>query len=165
MKTKLLLAAFVAALMLVPAAAAAHDVTIKNKNDATPGTYTIEVDVDKFNLVDFQGRDAKKGEGHIHYLVNGKDACSAGKATCNAATDYATTNTRFTFKNLDDGDIITVELVLSNHAASGTDSNGNLNSQRVTDTVTVGESKGAPGFEVLALVAVLGAALVLVRRR
>ncbi len=164
MKLKLIGVAL-AALMLIPVAQAAHSATITNKDSATPGTYTVEVDVENFRLVDFQGRDAKKGEGHIHYLVNGNDACSAGKADCSAATDYATTSKSFTFKNLEDGDVITVELVLSDHGPSGTDSNGNLNDKRVTDSVTVSSSNGTPGFGMIAGLAAIGAVAALMRRK
>ncbi len=161
---KMILVAF-AILMLVPAATAAHSVAITNKGDAEPGTYTIEVDVEKFRLTDEFG-EATKGEGHIHYLVNGKDACSAGKADCAAATDYATASKSFTFKNLEEGDVITVELVLANHQPSGTDGNGELNGNRVTDEVTVtASSNGMPGFEIVAGLAVLGAVVAVMRRK
>lgn len=165
MKRTLIFAA-IAALLLAPVASAAHSVSINNANSIGTGTQTVSVDVDGFNLVSFAGKDAKKGEGHIHYLVNGQDACTAGKADCSAPTDYATTAKSFTFINLEEGDEITVELVLSDHTASGTDSNGNLNGGRVLDTATVSaDSNDAPGFEIAALLAGLVGLAFLARRK
>lgn len=82
------------------------------------GAYTMRVDVEDFDLVDFAGKTSnEEGQGHIHFLVNGKDACSAGKATCAAPTDYATTKTSFAFKGLVKGDKITAELVNNDHSS------------------------------------------------
>lgn len=164
MRTKIILAALVAGLLLAPAASAAHSVTITS-GKIKAGDSSITVSVDKFRLVDFTGRDAVKGEGHIHYLVNGKDACSAGKATCAAPTDYATTATTFKFKDLKEGDKITVELVLSNHGPSGTDSAGNLDGKtRVLTEATVADSMGIPSVP-FALLALGLVALAFVARR
>lgn len=164
-KTTLLLGLLLTAIVAAPIASAAHGVTILNKDEARPGTYTIELDVEKFTLKDFQDTSGQpvKGEGHIHYLVNGEDACSAGKADCSAPTDYATASKTFTFKDLEEGDKITVELVLNDHTASGTDNQGNLNGARVLDSVSVKDDRGVPGFELLALVAAIGAVLALRR--
>lgn len=165
MKRTLILVA-IGAMLLAPVASAKHSVSITNAEEAEEGSYTINVDVEGFTLRDFQGQSGKtKGSGHIHYLVNGEDACKAGKADCDAPTDYATPKTSFTFKNLEDGDKITVELVLDDHTASGTDENGNLDGSRVTDTVTVGASNGIPGFEAVAVIAGLGALAFVARRR
>lgn len=160
------LALLAALLIAAPLASAGHSVSISNASEAAPGTYTIDVDVSGFQLVDFTGRDAKKGEGHIHYLVNGEDACKADKADCAAPTDYATTATSFTFKDLEAGDVIKVVLVLSNHSNSGTDADGRLNGGEVSDTLTV-ETRpmGIPGFETVAVIAAVAAALLVLRRK
>lgn len=168
MRTNIILAALVAGLLLAPVASAAHSVTITS-GKIKPGDSSITVSVDKFNLVPFADKTATnnhvKGEGHIHYLVNGKDACSAGKATCAAPTDYATTATTFKFKDLKEGDKITVELVLSDHGPSGTDSAGNLDGKtRVLTEATVADSMGIPGVPV-ALLALGLVALAFVARR
>lgn len=153
MKIPLLL--LVSTLMLAPFAAAAHSATITS-GDADGSTYTMTLNVQGFNLVSFEGKDAKKGEGHIHYLVNGAPAPG----------DYATTSKSFTFTGLKDGDVLSAELVLSDHTASGTNSAGQLNGARVlSDEVVVGESNGTPGFGLLiGAGALLGLALI-VRRK
>lgn len=153
MKTAILL--LVSAMMLAPMASAGHSVTVTS-GDATGSTYKMTVDVKGFNLVDFTGKDAKKGEGHIHYLINGAPAPG----------DYATTSKSFTFTGLKDGDVLTAELVLSDHTGSGTDENGNLNGKSVKSSeVVVGESNGAPSIGLIAGAgALLGIAL-LVRRK
>lgn len=168
MRTSILISALVAALLLAPMASAAHSVAISS-GKVKAGDTTITVTVDKFKLVPFADKTASnnhvKGEGHIHYLVNGKDACSAGKATCAAPTDYATTATSFTFKDLKEGDKITVELVLSDHGPSGTDAAGNLDGKtRVLTEATVADSMGIPGVPVALLAMALVALAFVVRR-
>ena len=169
MRTTIVLAVAAAALLLVPAAAAKHTVEITSGKIGT-GTETIDVEVTGFKLVPFAGKTGEaarvKGEGHIHYLVNGKDACSVGKADCSAPTDYATTSTSFTFKGLKEGDKVTVELVLSDHTPSGTDAAGHLNGAQVLTERTVSSSSmgiPSPSFALLGL-AVLGLAVALRRQ-
>lgn len=167
---RITLAALLGALVLAPLASAAHSVTVSS-GKAEEGTYTMTVNVDKFTLVPFAGKTGaeahKKGEGHIHYLVNGLDACSSGKADCAAPTDYATTSKSFTFTNLEEGDVLQAELVLSDHTGSGTDANGNLDGSRVLsgEIKVAGNGMGipAPAAVVLAL-ALLAAALVARRK-
>ena len=168
MRTTTLLLGLAAALLLAPLASAKHTVEITSGKIGT-GTETVDVEVTGFKLVPFAGKTGTaahvKGEGHIHYLVNGKDACSAGKADCSAPTDYATTSTSFTFKGLKEGDKVTVELVLSDHTPSGTDAAGNLDGSKVLTQASVnGSAMGAPSpsFVLLGL-ALLGAVLVLRR--
>jgi hypothetical protein len=162
---RLLLAGLAALVLAAPMASAAHSVTVTS-GSADGSTYTMTVNVDKFTLVDFAGKSAKKGEGHIHYLVNGQDACSAGKADCRAPTDYATTAKSFTFTNLEKGDKLRAELVLSDHTASGTDANGNLNGARVlSEEVVVKGSMGLPSpAGVLVALGLLGLAFVARRK-
>lgn len=161
--------ALLAALMLVPLASAKHAVEMTS-GKLGEGTQTVEVEVSNFKLVPFAGKMGTaahvKGEGHIHYFVNGKDACSAGKATCAAPTDYATTATSFTFKDLKEGDKVSVELVLSDHGPSGTDAGGNLDGSSVKTEKSVAQGSAgipAPSLALLAL-AVIGLAA-FVRRR
>jgi hypothetical protein len=167
MKTKTLaLSLIAAALLLVPAAAAKHSVSISNAGDAEPGTYTMNVNVENFKLVPFAGKQDLKGEGHIHYLVNGKDACSAKKADCKAPTDYATTAKSFKFTNLKAGDKLQAELVLSGHGPSGTDAAGDLDGSRVLskETVVEGEGKDSPAAGILVTGVLLVAALIARRK-
>lgn len=167
MKTKILLGALLFALM-IPAASAAHSITITNANDISTGTFTARVDVENFNLRDFSGQSGQtKGSGHIHYLVNGIDACTAGKGqNCDSnPAAYATASKTFTYANLEKGDVIQAELVLDDHTGSGTDSSGNLNGQRVlSQEVSVGGSMSTPGVGPLAMIAGLGA-LAFLRRK
>lgn len=167
--TRIALVGLATLLVAAPLVSAAHSVAITS-GKADDSSYTMTVKVDKFNLVPFAGKSGaeahKKGEGHIHYLANGKDACSAGKADCAAPTDYATTATTFTFKNLKDGDKLQAELVLSDHTPSGTDANSNLDGSRVLSSeVNVDEGMGIPAAPaMLVAVAILGLAFILRRR-
>lgn len=150
-------------LVIAPVASAGHGISIVS-GEPEGDTYEMEVEVTGFNLVPFQDRDAKKGEGHIHYLANGQDACAANKADCSAPTDYATPKKSFTYTNLEGGDVLNAELVLSNHQPSGTDSSGNLDNSRVlASEVQVSNSSPAPGLLVaIGALALVGIAM---RRR
>ncbi|MEK6985104.1 MAG: MYXO-CTERM sorting domain-containing protein [Candidatus Thermoplasmatota archaeon] len=149
--------AAVAVLVLIPAAQAAHSVTVSS-GDAKAGEYTMTVNVsDNFKLVDFNTATEKhkKGEGHIHYLINDKAAPG----------DYATTSKSFTFKDLKAGDKVSAELVLSDHTASGTNSAAVLDGSRVLSSVITVGSAGAPGAGPLLVLGLLALAGVVARRK
>lgn len=157
--TKTLVSASLIALLLAPVAAAGHSVSITSEK-AKEGDYTMTVDVKGFNLVPFAGKtgaDAhKKGEGHIHYLINGNPAPG----------DYATTSKSFTFRDLKAGDKVAAELVLSDHTASGTDSAGTLDGSRVlVESSVAGSSMGIPGPSPMLAMALLIGLVALLRRR
>lgn len=154
-----LLASTLLVLLLAPLASAGHSIE-RTSGKATPGDHTMTVDVKGFTLVPFAGKSGaeahKKGEGHIHYLVNGAPAPG----------DYATTATTFTFKDLKAGDRISAELVLSDHSPSGTDASGTLDGSRVlTAEATVSEkAMGIPGASPVLVLGLLVALAVASRR-
>lgn len=162
--TRLFMIAIAGLVLLAPSVAARHTITITS-DAPREGTATLTVDVQNFNLVPFAGKAAMKGEGHIHYLANGKDACSAKRADCKAATDYATPAKTFTYTNLDKGDQLQAELVLSDHKPSGTDANGNLDGSRVLSKELTVKGAGIPGFEFIFVLAAVSGIVFLGRRR
>jgi hypothetical protein len=165
-KARLATALLALLVLFAPGALAKHSVTITS---AAPkeGDYLMTVDVANFNLVPFAGKSAMKGEGHIHYLINGK-ACDpttlAGADQDKCGGTYATPQKSFQYKGLKSGDKVAAELVLSDHKASGTDSAGNLDGSRVLTESSVKGGMGVPGPGILVL-AVLLAGAALVRRR
>jgi hypothetical protein len=155
-KTMLALTAF--GILLAPLAAASHSVELTSGKPKA-GDYTMTVDVQNFNLVPFAGKSGadahKKGEGHIHYLINDKPAHG----------DYATTSKTFTFHDLKAGDKVSAELVLSDHSASGTDSSGTLDGSRVLSEASVeGGGMGIPGISPVLLLGLLAGLALLFRR-
>lgn len=135
-----------AALMTAPTVLADHSVKITTTPPADGGSYTMKVDVSKFSLVPVGQKSSNvKGEGHIHYLVNGKPA----------EGEYATTKTSFTFTGLKQGDVVGVELV--NHDHSSTD-------PKASSTQTVGEVNESPSLALPAIMLGAVAAMLLVRR-
>lgn len=164
-KSRIAIALLGALVLLAPAAMAKHTVTVTS---GTPqaGDYLLAVDVANFNLVPFAGKSAMKGEGHIHYLINGKPCdpatlTGADRDKCGAT--YATTAKSFQYKGLKAGDKVGAELVLSDHTASGTDANGNLDKSRVLTESSV-KAAGAPGPAFL-LIAIALAGMAVLRRR
>ena len=152
--TTVLFAAFAVAIILAPAAAAKHTIEITS-GKPKKGEYTMTVEVANFNLVPFAGKQPTKGEGHIHYLVNGAPA----------EGDYATPSKSFTFKGLKAGDKVGAELVLSDHSASGTDAAGTLDGSRVLAESSVASSMGIPALPGVALAVALVGLAALARRR
>jgi hypothetical protein len=154
MNTRLLLAP-VAGLLLLATAVNAASLTI---NSAAPsaGSYTMKVDVSGFSLKPLGTTPNAANQGHIHYLVKlagtteFKDACSAGRATCAAATDYATPNTSFTFKDLKAGDIVAARLVNNDHS--------NLSPDVLQQQTVKASAKSSPGAGILLVAAALAVA-------
>lgn len=142
-RTTAVLAAVLVALLLAPTAAAA---TLRIASAGPkPGDHVLRVEVGDFRLVGVQASPANRaGEGHIHYLLNGKAAPG----------DYATPATDFTFRGLKDGDSIGAELVNNDHSSL---------SPQVLASQKVGGA--LPGFEPLLALAAVGAALLGFRRR
>lgn len=141
------LAAFVF-LAIAPDVRAGHAVEITS-GAADAGSYTMKVDVSGFKLVEVGSTDQNtKGEGHIHYLLNGKPADGA----------YATTATSFTYEGLKEGDVLTVELVNNDH--SSTD-------PKATSSLTVGAMGEASAATIPVLIGtgLLALAFVAARRR
>ncbi|MEK6985067.1 MAG: hypothetical protein AABX89_01625 [Candidatus Thermoplasmatota archaeon] len=117
---------------------------------------TLTVNVGQFGLVPVSATPTNAaGKGHLHFLLNG----AACQDTTKCPGFYATDATSFVYTNLVEGDKIGVEVVNSDHTS--------LSPRIVMEQTVV---KGAPtistpGFELVALVAALGAALVVLRRK
>lgn len=132
-------------LALAAPVAADHSVKITTTPPSDGGTYTMRVDIDKFSLVPVgQKNDQTRGEGHVHYLINGSPAPG----------DYATTADSFTFRDLKPDDVVGVELVHNDHSSY---------EPRVIETQTVGATNESPGPATLLLVGLSATAIGLIR--
>jgi MYXO-CTERM domain-containing protein len=136
-----------ATLFLIALAPSAEAASIRIASGAVqPGDHTLRVEVGDFRLAPVSGNPTNRaGEGHIHYLLNGKAAPG----------DYATPQTSFTFTGLKAGDEVGAELVNNDHTSL---------TPRVLAASKVATA-GAPGFEGLAALAAVGVAILALRRR
>lgn len=117
---KAALALFAASLVLlaaVPAgcrnASPGLKITAPGANAFAIGDLTVSVDVSNFNVVDKQGQDAVRGEGHLHYYMDVTAPTAQGKPASTAAGTWASVAAlSYTWHNVGGGShTFSVELV------------------------------------------------------
>lgn len=137
---------------------------------ASGSSFSVRVDVADHEFAPVGTAANKAGQGHIHYLVDGKPAPG----------DYATTSKTFTVSGLSAGEhTITVELVNNDHSslspkvsrevkvnvAAAATPTPTASASPITTPPSSSPEAPTPGFTVVALIGAIAIAITVMRKR